>query len=346
MAVVAGIDEAGYGPVLGPLVVSAAAFRVPQQAADSDLWEFLSGAIARKAARGDARPRVADSKLLHHADAGIEPLERNVLPFVAEICNQYSVVRNQFSSALALSAADGCLCGKVALPENVASFLRLLGVPQADGLAAYPWHRGEQPLPRAASPERVFAMAECLRKGLASAAAELCMLRMEMLEAGEFNREVAECDNKAEALGRRVAANMRALWDRFGAEGIRLAVDKQGGRNDYRAFLLNNFYGCSLTCHCQSAQCSRYTLRDGVRRMEVTFEPKADSRHLPVALASMLSKYARELMMEMLNEFWLHRVPGLRPTAGYLPDGWRFLAEIEAAREAENIQIELLKRCR
>ena len=234
-----------------------------------------------------------------------------------------------------------------AMPESVEAFLRATRAPQTDGLAAYPWYRGkEQRLPRAATPERLALGAGCLRDGLARAGAELCMVRLELLEAAEFSREVAACDNKAQALGRRVAALMLALWERFGAEGVWLTVDKQGGRNDYEAFLLANFYGCALTRHCQSAARSRYTLRNGARRMQVTFEPKADARHLPVALASMFSKYARELMVEMLNEFWRQRVPGLRPTAGYLPDGQRFLEEIEAARQAENIPIELLRRCR
>ena len=234
-----------------------------------------------------------------------------------------------------------------AMPENVEAFLRATRTPQTDSLAAYPWYRGkEQRLPRAAAPERMVRGADCLRDGLAAASAELCMVRLELLEAAEFSRAVTACDNKATALGERVAALMRTLWEQFASEGLWLTVDKQGGRNDYEAFLLANFYGCTLACHCRSAARSRYTLRDGPRRMTVTFEPKADARHLPVALASMFSKYARELMVEMLNEFWCSRVPGLRPTAGYLPDGQRFLEEIEPARLAENIPIELLRRCR
>ena len=320
MAVVAGIDEAGYGPLLGPLAVTATAFRLPDAAAEADLWELLRAAVARGAVRKSDRLRVADSKRLHHGEAGVEPLERNVLPFLAALG---------------------------AMPENVEAFLRAVGAPQTDALAVYPWYRGkEQRLPRAAATEQMARGADCLRDGLAGAGAELCMVRLELLEAAEFSREVTACDNKAQALGGRVAALMRALWDRFAAEGLWLTVDKQGGRNDYEAFLLSNFYGCTLTRHCQGAERSSYTLRDGARRMTVTFEPKADARHLPVALASMFSKYARELMVEMLNEFWRQRVPGLRPTAGYLPDGQRFLEEIEPARQAENIPLELLKRCR
>jgi hypothetical protein len=53
---------------------------------------------------------------------------------------------------------------------------------------------------------------------------------------------------------------------------------------------------------------------------------------LPAALASMASKYLRELAMEALNAFWRHRVAGLRPTAGYPQDARRFKAEIAAVQ--------------
>jgi hypothetical protein len=48
-----------------------------------------------------------------------------------------------------------------------------------------------------------------------------------------------------------------------------------------------------------------------------------------VALASMTAKYVRELLMDRFNRFWQHHAPDLKPTAGYVQDGRRFLAEID-----------------
>src|SRR5437879_3126184 len=69
-----GIDEAGYGPNLGPLVMTVVACRAPAW----DLWELLKGALRRHSEDDDGRPVVADSKLVHIAGTGLKPLENSV----------------------------------------------------------------------------------------------------------------------------------------------------------------------------------------------------------------------------------------------------------------------------
>ena len=50
--IIAGIDEAGYGPTLGPLCVGMSAFAMPDPQIPSptpDLWKLLDAAICRPA---------------------------------------------------------------------------------------------------------------------------------------------------------------------------------------------------------------------------------------------------------------------------------------------------------
>ncbi|HVS72569.1 MAG TPA: hypothetical protein VHQ47_15035, partial [Phycisphaerae bacterium] len=90
--IVAGIDEAGYGPLLGPLVVSAAGFELAGVALDVEaelggagcLWKLLKGAVAKKAPAKKGRVLVADSKIVHAQAEGVRLLERGVLAFFGQ----------------------------------------------------------------------------------------------------------------------------------------------------------------------------------------------------------------------------------------------------------------------
>jgi ribonuclease HII len=94
----------------------------------------------------------------------------------------------------------------------------------------------------------------------------------------------------------------------------------------------------------ESARDSRYQVHRAVGGWEISFQPAADRRYFPVALASMLSKYLREVMMEQFNRFWREELPDLKPTAGYPGDATRFYREIQPIRDKLGIAHEQLWR--
>jgi len=320
MAVAAGIDEAGYGPLMGPYVVSSTAFRVPDERIDEDLWALFNPFVCRKASRKDSRLCVGDSKAVFKRAAGLSSLENHLLPFVALLEN---------------------------VPLTLGKLVSALSARDLGDLSDYPWYRGQNPsLPREATTEQLRDRAATLADGLADAESAFCSARFEWLDVATFNHRVAARRNKASVAAGCVGLLMLDLWERFGRELLVLSVDKQGGRNRYGDFLSSLFPFHHIKTSAEGADHSRYVVAEGDRQMIVTFEKQADQRQLPAALASMLSKYVREVFLGLLNDFWAKRVTHLQPTAGYVTDGRRFLDDIDAIRHAEAIPLGLLARCR
>src|SRR5438067_2056574 len=73
-----GLDEAGYGPNLGPLVLSSSACRVPADASDC-LWDCLRPAVRKAEHPADGRLLIDDSKKVNDGKEGLAKLEAGVL---------------------------------------------------------------------------------------------------------------------------------------------------------------------------------------------------------------------------------------------------------------------------
>ena len=53
-----GIDEAGYGPNLGPLVMTSVACRMPEPLRETNLWKLLKKVVRRQSDPEDSRTLV------------------------------------------------------------------------------------------------------------------------------------------------------------------------------------------------------------------------------------------------------------------------------------------------
>ena len=155
-------------------------------------------------------------------------------------------------------------------------------------------------------------------------------LRSRAVFPRQFNELIRRHGSKGAALSHLTLELISRVMETLVEAPISIICDKHGGRNRYARLLGEHFPDRLIEIYGEGRQRSVYRFGPAQRRVEFCFQTKAE-RHLPAALASMASKYLRELAMRALNAFWCGRSPGLRPTAGYPQDAKRFRADIAPA---------------
>lgn len=302
MAVLVGIDEAGFGPILGPLTVSSSAFSIPYHFLKSDLWEILRKSLSNRRKRLAGRLLIADSKKAYSKSLGIKHLERTVL------------------------TALKCLGQE---PATLIELMELLCPSCLDRLSAYPWYKdaGSYPLLLDAADKEIASAV--LADDLASNGMELLELKSCCLDVAYYNQMVAAVKNKANVLFTATSRLIKRAYDNFAGEDLHIVVDRQGGRVHYRKNLQRMFGEMELRILRESPAASSYELTVNGRGMRLHFVVGADERFLPVSLASMTSKYLRELLIGNINRYFTGFGADLRPTAGYWKDGLRFIEDIK-----------------
>jgi ribonuclease HII len=295
-----GIDEAGYGPNLGPLVQTAVGFRVPSE--PCDLWEVLNAAVRKSGDSADPRIAIDDSKKIHGPGVKFQSLEAGVLATTGARSDSWPATLGAYLEQIAQHS----------LPE----------VRDERGFSF------NDALPVAADAQTIIASSDRFHSARESAGVSPVWVCSHITPAALFNDRLDRSDNKAEVLSVGLCWLIRTAHESAsGDEPIGFAIDRQGGRIYYSALLQSACSEGWIDVLEESEARCRYRTR-GRREVRWSFEVEADSRHFCVALASMVSKYVREVLMRQFNRFWQQHVPGLKPTAGYPTDAGRFFEEI------------------
>jgi ribonuclease HII len=319
MAYLIGTDEAGYGPNLGPLVISATVWHTPDCLRDADLYEVLADVVSAIPPSDEdcRRVAIADSKLLYKPGGGLAALERGVLTGLALLSRRVGCWRDVWP------ALD---------PDS------------SDYSDALPWHDGyDAAIPGSASAEEIEQLKMSVGQGLSQAGVVLHDVCCTVVFPGRFNDLVELHGNKASALSSLTLALVNRALSSLNDETVLILCDKHGGRNRYGPLLQQVFPEYLVEVYREGRAESVYRWGPASRRIEIRFVAGGE-RFLPSAFASMTAKYLRELAMQAWNDFWCRHVADLRPTAGYPLDARRFKTDIQDAQARLNIDDRMLWR--
>jgi hypothetical protein len=308
---IAGIDENGLGPKLGPMVVTGALFEAQGDRYDPARFVRALGGASR---HGGAR--VDDSKAVMNA-GDMRAGEITVLGLVGLFGDGIPNTADEF---LDLVCAPPPAILKRECPRSIGDHC----------------FGADLPLPLfGGTMEEVARATEGLSAQMEKAGVRLASVESDVLCPGRFNRLFAGEEGMTKA-GLDLASfegRMESFHARTGDEGTYLCGKVMN--LTYYSPRLSLVVNYPLLRRDERKEESYYHLQ-GLG--EVRFLLDGDSRHLPISVASMFGKMIREIFMVRLNRFFGERIEGHRPVSGYGdPVTKAFIAKAPPVLEAEGI---------
>lgn len=336
MAYLIGTDEAGYGPFLGPLVITATGWVCPRP--EIDLYDLLRSAVSASPKELKLRKQsggilIADSKVANRSGK-IDRLERTVLVLLKVVFGRSPKTLADLVSLVAPRSDEDPFANHFWLKDTGVN----LPLDQPDR-----WE------------DEADQQAQWFRETCDQNQIRLTEINSTIIQPPEFNAGVARHGNKASLLSYRTLKLIdQSLLNRsrstpvsFGDSqsdpsvsdcdsDLLIECDKHGGRNYYAPVIAQTLTHGPVGTILQSADQSIYRFDRAGARAEIRFTAKGESQ-MAVALSSMVSKYLREVFMKAWNDFWQGALPGIKSTKGYPQDARRFLSEINHTANAKRI---------
>ncbi len=225
--ILAGIDEAGYGPLLGPLVVGASAFEIAESSGSTpvsadqstedlpNLWKLLRKHISKTKSPKGKKIHVNDSKLVYSTANGLKELERAILT-LSTTCHGPT--------------------------DSLDELLAIIEQHATPDLSTYPWYLPptSEPLPLESDAMSIKLFANALQQEMSRAGARCVHLAARVVTERPFNA-LCSRTNKGNALFSIASIHLDHLVRTFGHQNLTIFCDRQGGREHYGPLLRTLF---------------------------------------------------------------------------------------------------------
>lgn len=243
--------------------------------------------------------KIGDSKKLYTSGKSIKKLENTALSFAASFLKY--------------------------IPGTLYEFIRDLIIEPShlDEIMKIPWFKDIDKLqiPQVCELEHIKNNKQNLDNFLSDKKLAIKNINIDIVPAKKFNHFLSQNLNKSQTCQKIISPLMYKSLNNHS----RIIIDRQGGRKFYGEWLIDLFPNYSISVERETKDLSTYNLDES----QIRFQVKGDDKYLETALASIFSKYIRELMMLSFNQYWKRSNPQLKGTAGYPLDGKRFIQDLK-----------------
>lgn len=301
-----GIDEVGYGPILGPLVIGFIPIvtSLNPDKFNREINEFLL--------KNDLI-KIQDSKLFFRGRNKHFKLELEILGFLSLFYNPFTYYKEFLRIFL----------------RNKVMWEKAIWL---DPNLKVPFFIKEE------SSSIVLDKRSIYKKCFSTTTSKIRKPWLFQIEPYLFNRMLESYDTKSELITYSVCGWVRRFIEIHSPDyDITFYIGRHGGRKFYQRHLYRFFEKVQIVEEKDAYSHYRVQL-DGLHS-NLIFIKDAEKKFPIVALSSMVAKYFRELSMHCFNLFWQKYKVSLKPTSGYIPDALGFMENIKDVVQKLNMNI-------